>query len=479
MDTIWLPKLSKSAGPIYLEIVKVMEADIKAGHLAEGYRLPPQRELAYQLGVTHGTVTRAYKEAERRNLVRGETGRGTFIKATERALSPLIPSEKANEEELDLGRNFALPHLNPPLSQALETLSNEPDLDFLNNYVPSAGLQAHRVAAKRFLSKFYGINANEQEIIISCGAQHAVQTTILGLFNSGDMIAVDALTYPSLLNIIPHAGRRLLPIAMLENERGIPTVMDPTALDQACQTHVVRGVFFMPSVQNPTTHTMTKEEAEDLAGVCQKHSLIIIEDDPYTPFISASENRMPFFKYAPFQTVSIASISKLASPGIRIGYIRAPERYGRALKNAIGDSVWMASPVCAAIASYWINNGTLDLVVKEKSKILASRYQSACKILKRWQFAGGTQKPFIWLELPEHINAAKVEIECARHNVRILAAHHFHQAHHISGEHVPKGGGLRVSLATIKSEENFKRALQLLDEVLIRHDSSRTTEPLA
>ena len=76
---MWIPNIEAAGGPIYLAIADALEADIKTGALAQGDRLPPQRELAYQLGVTLGTITRAYGEAERRRLVKGETGRGTHM----------------------------------------------------------------------------------------------------------------------------------------------------------------------------------------------------------------------------------------------------------------------------------------------------------------------------------------------------------------------------------------------------------------
>ena len=126
--TIWVPDISKAEGPIYLAIADAIELDIKTGALARGDRLPPQRELAYRLGITLGTVTRAYREAERRRLLRGETGRGTYVAPETQAVSPLIPLEDG-DGGLDLGRNFAYPHLNPSLSEGLIRLARTPGID--------------------------------------------------------------------------------------------------------------------------------------------------------------------------------------------------------------------------------------------------------------------------------------------------------------------------------------------------------------
>src|SRR3954468_7731395 len=79
--TTWLPDLSQLRGPRYRAIADALAADISNGRLPTGVRLPTHRDLAYQLRVTVGTVSRAYAEAERRGLIGGEIGRGTFVRA--------------------------------------------------------------------------------------------------------------------------------------------------------------------------------------------------------------------------------------------------------------------------------------------------------------------------------------------------------------------------------------------------------------
>ena len=77
--TIRIPELTTRTGPKYLAVADAIAEDISAGRLQPGTKLPPQRDLAWRLGVTVGTVSRAYTEAERQGLVRGEVGRGTYV----------------------------------------------------------------------------------------------------------------------------------------------------------------------------------------------------------------------------------------------------------------------------------------------------------------------------------------------------------------------------------------------------------------
>ena len=78
--TIRLPPRGQRNGPIYQTIADQIGREVEAGRMKPGARLPTQRALARQLGVTVTTVTRAYDEAQRRGLLNGEVGRGTFVR---------------------------------------------------------------------------------------------------------------------------------------------------------------------------------------------------------------------------------------------------------------------------------------------------------------------------------------------------------------------------------------------------------------
>ena len=83
MSDSWRPDLGRAAGPVYLAIAEAIAADLAAGRLAPGERLPPQRTLAQHLGIDFTTVSRAYAEARRRGLVEGRVGQGTYVRAAE------------------------------------------------------------------------------------------------------------------------------------------------------------------------------------------------------------------------------------------------------------------------------------------------------------------------------------------------------------------------------------------------------------
>src|SRR5262245_25475849 len=127
MHTMWRPRVERKTGPIYLAVATSIAADVQSGRLKAGDRLPPHRDLADQLGVTVTTVTRAYAEAERRGLVRGEVGRGTYVCPP--AFTSLAPAKSGH---VDLGTNALLPHVHArELADGLSRIISQSSPEYL------------------------------------------------------------------------------------------------------------------------------------------------------------------------------------------------------------------------------------------------------------------------------------------------------------------------------------------------------------
>ncbi|TYC54180.1 PLP-dependent aminotransferase family protein [Rhodobacterales bacterium] len=455
---MWVPDIQAAEGPIYLAIADALEADIGGGVLRQGDRLPPQRELAYQLGVTLGTVTRAYGEAERRRLVKGETGRGTYVASRTQKVSPLIPKED-EPEACDLARNFAFPHLNPSLAGGLVRMAGTAGIERLNGFVPSEGLKAHRETGV-LVFKDYGLEADPARVAVTCGAQHGIQVTCQALFRSGDAVAVDQFTYPSIFNTLDGLGLKAVPIPALRGEGGAFGCMDPEALARAARQHGVSGVFLMPNMQNPTTHTMSVEERQDLVAVARQYDLRIVEDDPYTPFLT--ETLPAFGALAPERTASIASISKVCSPGSRIGFVHVPEPFGESIRNKIGESTWMASPITAELISGWVRQGDLFKALRLKRKSNRERYRIAREVLSPFVLQGGPVKVFGWLHLPDGMDPDALQAALAQQKVSVLSSRYFQARGQTPAPY------LRLTFGSEQSDETFRSALERVRETIDR-----------
>ncbi|KZL09456.1 putative HTH-type transcriptional regulator YjiR [Pseudovibrio axinellae] len=468
---MWKPDPNKLTSPKYLSIAWVLEQDIQAGRLVEGDRLPPQRELAYQLGVTLGTITRAYAEAERKKLVRGETGRGTFIAKTAKVHAPLMLMPNTQGiQSYDLARNLGLAHLNPDLGQMLRELSEGPHVNSFNEYGPSEGTPRHREIGAQFLNEFYGAPANASQTLVTCGAQHGIQLAMLAMFNRGDAIAVDEMIYPPILSLLPALGLQIVPIAAERDEHGQLGAMSAEALAQACTKQDIRGIFLIPNAQNPTTHTLSNTERQKLAGVIEKYNLTVVEDDPYTPFISHKQKS--FLELLPENTVLIGSPSKAMSAGLRTGYIHVPNPVKTAFANAIGESTWMAAPLNVEIVSRWITGGELHETLQRKRDVLRQRYRFMQKMFPQNVLQGGEEKLFTWLHLPRQQSAELVAQAALLRGVEVLPHRNFQAMQRTDVN------ALRVSLSTIRHQGQFEEAIFLLKASIEHLEGIQTPRPM-
>ncbi len=445
----WTPDLQASSGPLYIALSDLIARDIASGHLHEGTRLPPQRELAWALGITHGTVTRAYERAGKMGLVRAEVGRGTYVAPRQSPPSPLLPpSEEA--PELDLARNFALPHLDPDLGETFAKLSTQAGLNRLLAYTPSEGLLRHREAGVKLFDAF-DITTTLDRVMITSGAQHGLQILLQGLFKEGDLVAVDTMTYPNLISAAPRLGVRLAPIAA--DQHG----MRADLLDDLCKKKSVAGLICIPNVQNPTGRSISAERLQALAHVAERHDLWVVEDDPYVALLSGPKHSM--HQLIPDRVCAIATTSKVVGGGLRIGYLTAPDQVRSSLARVISNTSWMASPICAEIARHWILSGQMEQVLAIKRTALAPRQ----KLVK--QIFGKAAELYpdrlsCWLHLPPEVNPAVFELEAARRGVSILGAHHFV----VGSSPVPPA--IRVAMGTLANDAHFAKAVQHLKDTL-------------
>ena len=204
--------------PRYKQLVDRLAADIRAQRLRPGTRLPTHRDLAAREGLALVTATRVYAELRAMGLVSGETGRGTFVKeALPRGQGIDLHAWSADTVDLNFN-NPSLPDQADLLRAALRQLAAAGDLEALLRYQPHGGREHERATAARHLSD-RGLAASAETVLLVSGAQHGLTTTAMALLEPGDVVAVDALTYPG-FKLAAEANRlELAPFPPLETAR--------------------------------------------------------------------------------------------------------------------------------------------------------------------------------------------------------------------------------------------------------------------
>ena len=319
--TSWMPELRGRNGPLYRAIADALSEDIDAGRLTPGTRLPTHRELAERVGVTVGTVTRAYAEAEKRGLVSGEVGRGTYVRDREVPVHMPTPVDLAHDDSpVELGINAPATPEGDPASQALrrslEELGRTPRLAELLGYQPAAGTTAHRVAGAAWAARF-GLKARPEQVVVCAGGQHAMEVALAALTRPGDMLVTEALTYPGVKVLARRFQLRLQGVAM--DAQGLV----PEAFEAACRVGA-KLLYTQPTCHNPTGAVQPEERRRKIADVARKYGVLVLEDDAYG--LLPESRPPPLASFLPEASYFIAGVSKLLTPGLRIGYLVAPAR---------------------------------------------------------------------------------------------------------------------------------------------------------
>ncbi|EGB15371.1 transcriptional regulator, GntR family with aminotransferase domain-containing protein [Pseudodesulfovibrio mercurii] len=449
--TIYAPALVRGQGPLYVELADAIERDIEAGTLAPGERLPTHRDLADALGVNVSTVTRGYREAEKRGLISATVGRGTFVTSDAVTNSSMVSFEPCAPGMLELGLIAPLDHLDPEITEAFRRIARRRDPASLLRYSDPRGQAEHRRAGALWAERF-GVPAQAEDVVVCAGSQHALTCALGGLLRPGDRLAVDELTYPGLKTLAAMLGLRLVPIPM--DEHG----MDPAGLDAACRRDEIKALYLMPGVHNPTTATLSEARRNEIARLADRHDLILIEDDAYD--LTDPGRMAPVGNRAPHRRVYIAGMSKSLAAGLRVAFVVAPQHLVKPLAQAVLNTVWMAPPLNVELAAMWIHDGTADRVVEAKRAEAARRYMLACDVLDGLRFRGKRSGFFLWLELPEPWTGRALEQAAAGRGVSVFGAEKF------TVGQSPAPRAARVSLTGAESPERLREGLVILRDIL-------------
>ncbi|TIN35087.1 MAG: PLP-dependent aminotransferase family protein, partial [Mesorhizobium sp.] len=414
-DLSWLSPLAEDSRPLYLKIVEALAAARSIGRLQPGDRLPPQRELARFLGVDLTTVTRAFTEARRRNLIDATTGRGTFV-------TPGEPEEPI----LDLSMNIppapsglSLPAL---IRSGTEGLLKRFSAEALLSYHPGPGSPAERAAGSYWLAAAGG-RLPVERVALGSGAQALLAAVLLSQTREGDTILTDTLTYPGLIALAQATGRKLAGAG--RDDDG----MRPDHLEEAARRYGARVLYLNPTLHNPTTLTMPEGRRRDLARMAGRLGLVIVEDDPYSPLQTASPPA--FLSLAPDRTFHLATLAKCISPFLRTAFL--------------------APPLMTGLACEWVRSGLAGEITAAVRAEAEARQTIARKILPAG-FASTESSLHLWYPLDARLRSSDIAEIARRRGLALSPAEEFSV--------VPSAAdGLRLALGAASSHERLEEGL--------------------
>jgi DNA-binding transcriptional MocR family regulator len=295
----------------------------------------------------------------------------------------------------------------------------------LMEYGDPQGFPPLRQSLSRRLGQL-GIRAGPEEILITHGAQQALDLVLSGLARPGDAVVVESPTYDQMLDLLAFKGLR--PLALPLGRDGL----DPTALDALLSRERPALLYTMPSFQNPTGRSLSQGARETLLDLCGRHGVPILED--------GFEEEMKYFgrPVLPIKSMDRAGLvlyagtfSKVLFPGLRVGWLAAPRPCVEALTALRRTAELCPAPLQQAALEDFLEKGHYDQHLARLHRRFRRRMETTLRALRReidpalarWEAPAGGY--LIWLELPRRVPEAALEAHLRHHGVKVQPGDRF------------------------------------------------------
>jgi GntR family transcriptional regulator / MocR family aminotransferase len=359
--------LERQAGvPLFQQIARAIEADIRRGRLRPGDPLPGTRTLALALGVQRLTVVSAFDDLVAEGWLVTHRARGTFVSKElpdprPRRFAPQrVPagmSARVNYELLAAPRPelpYDVPRGGLLFAPSRADVRLAPgDLigrayrraigrrgGALLSYASPEGHPRLRVALATMLASTRGLAATAANVCVTRGSQMALALIARALIKPGDVVAVEQLGYGPAWEAFRQAGAKVVGVPV--DHEG----MRIDALERVIAEHDVRAVYVTPHHQFPTTVTLSAGRRLKLLEIARTRRIAIVEDDYDYEFHYDGRPVLPLASVdAAGVVIYIGTLSKVLAPALRIGYVVAPtpliEKLGahRSYIDTQGDQV--------------------------------------------------------------------------------------------------------------------------------------------
>ena len=370
----------------YRLIADRIAAEIAAGRLKPGDRLPPQRAFARRHRIAGSTAARVYGELIRRGLAVGEVGRGTFVRSARTPVEPALAEPGGARVDLEL--NFCvLPDQPALLAPGLDRLVRH-GLDDALTPIGVRGTPEARAAVARVLARG-GWTPDERRILFTGNGRQAIAAVVSALVPVGGRLGVEAVTYPVVKAIATRLGITLVPLP----------VDDAGVLPGAIRAADVRAVYLQPTLHNPLGTTMPERRRAELADTVRELDVQVVEDAIYA-FLGPE---LP--PLAPERTTVVDSLSKRLAPGLTVGFAVPPGHLVDRVVAAVRSGGWAVGHFALAAATAWLTDGTVESMVDGKRALALERQRLVRERLAGFDISSDPGAYHCWWRLPDRWRA--------------------------------------------------------------------------
>lgn len=288
-------------------------------------------------------------------------------------------------------------------------------------YSVTEGYSPLREHLLSYMRKKHGVGGENDDILITSGAQQVMDLLTKTLLNEGDTVLCESPSFIGSLNTFRSYRAKLRGVPMEED--GLDVEQLEAALKQEKN---VKYLYTIPNFQNPSGITMSLEKRKRVYELCRDHNVLILEDNPYGDLRFAGED-LPSIKSFDREGVVLyaGSFSKVVSPGMRVGYAIGPKEVLQKMVvckqgEDVHSNIW-AQIVCHRFMTecdYEAHLQRLREIYRRKSNVLLEAMERHFKPQITWsKFQGGL---FAWCTLPEHIDMLDFVKRAAQEKVCVV-----------------------------------------------------------
>ncbi|CUH53107.1 aminotransferase-like domain-containing protein [Shimia marina] len=453
--TIWPPDFENCTDPKYLVLVQSLRCAVRSGHLAVGEKLPPVRDLAWQLGITPGTVARAYKLAVEEGLLETTVGRGTFV--ADGRLEPMLGPEPlvtlSQSEDVDL-RAVRVPDVGQDKAihgAMARVLAAEPSYLLCPDSVTDL---VARQAVVNWIGHDIAARLSIDDVVLTLGAQNASMIAMqCCLHGSSPVVLTEEVTFPG----VRHACRLLRAdvIGVGIDQDGLR----PDRLEEALRRHGAQVLVTSAQAHSPTTVHTPLARRQEIAELARRYNLQIIEDDCYG--LNASET--PSYRMlCPDRAWYLGSLTKAVSSALRFGFLVPPEGRAQMARHVMQSNCYGVPQPMLDICAELILSGEAAAIRQKVIAAIEKRVRVAVNILGSWDIRWRRDVPFIWLKLPQGWRGSTFVRACDARGIRIKSADEYA---------LPDGqapNAVRIALAPELPVADLQAALEIVSELLAK-----------
>ena len=254
-----------------------------------------------------------------------------------------------------------------------------------------------------------GVDAASSQVMITSGSQQGISLLAQTLFNPGDVLLCENPTFMSALQAFGMFGVQF--VAVDTDAGGLV----PEALAAAIAQYKPKALYTIPTFQNPTGITMPVSRRQQIADILAAADMWLIEDDPYSELRFTTEEPLPICSDPRLadRSLYLGTLSKVLSPGLRVGWIKGPEEILERVTVTKQGSVIQTSTLDQLAAADYLANNDLAAKLDVVRATYGERMRTMVNALKEVLPAGSAlQEPaggmFIWARLPEGYNTSEL-----------------------------------------------------------------------